>query len=133
MVIEVSSPVDGVLYLRRAFLPLWRVAIDGEGRLDGRRPSRLTSASRCRPAGTRCGFWTDRRPLAAGLGLALRSVLLGVGWLLAGRLGRRGRRGRRGLRRRRSRRRPATRQVVGRVSPFATLKRAQATRAFDRP
>ncbi len=80
VVIEVSSSVDGLLYLRRAFLPLWRVEIDGA-------PAATVVAQVAHlgvavPAGRhQVRFWIDRRPLAAGLGLALLG-LLGVGWLL---------------------------------------------------
>ena len=80
VVIEVSSSVDGLLYLRRAFLPLWRVAIDGESAATV--VAQVAHLGVAVPAGRhQVRFWIDRRPLAAGLGLALLG-LLGVGWLL---------------------------------------------------
>ncbi len=81
VVIEVSSSVDGILYLRRAFLPLWRVAIDGASASTV--VAQVAHLGVAVPAGRhQVRFWIDRRPLAAGLGLALLG-LLGLGWLLA--------------------------------------------------
>jgi hypothetical protein len=75
VVVEVDAPADGVLSLRRAFLPLWRVEIDGM-------PARTLVVQVAHlgvavPAGRhRVRFWIDRRPLAASLAAAALGALL---------------------------------------------------------
>ena len=74
--VEIEAPADGVLFLRRAWLPLWRAAIDGEPA-----PTVIAQVARLGvavPAGShRVRFWIDRRPLLVGLGLsALGCALL---------------------------------------------------------
>ena len=75
VIVDCASTVPGVLFLRRAYLSLWRVSIDGE-------PATTLIAQVARlgvavPAGRhRVRFWIDRRPLAAGLALMLCGVVL---------------------------------------------------------
>lgn len=80
VVVEVEAPVAGVLFLRRAWLPLWRAAIDGEPA-----PTLIAQVARLGvavPVGRhRVRFWIDRRPLAAGLGLSALG-LVGILFLL---------------------------------------------------
>jgi len=65
----------GILFLRRAYLSLWRVEIDGQ-------PASTLIAQATRlgvavPAGRhQVRFWIDRRPLLGGLALALAGVVL---------------------------------------------------------
>lgn len=76
VVVDSDAGAPGVLFLRRAYLALWRVSIDGR-----EAPTVIAQAARlgvALPAGQhRVRFWIDRRPLAAGLFLAL----VGVGLL----------------------------------------------------
>jgi len=73
--VEVEARADGVLYLRRAYLPLWRVEID-------RRPAntlivQVAHLGVAVPQGRhRVRFWIDRRPLAAGFALSAAGVVL---------------------------------------------------------
>ena len=75
VVVEVEAPAAGVLFVRRAWLPLWRVAIDGAPA-----PTLIAQVARlgvALPAGRhRVRFWIDRRPLAAGFGLAALGLVL---------------------------------------------------------
>jgi hypothetical protein len=88
---EVASPAGGLLLWRRAWLPLYRAAVDG-------RPAPLLVANfqllgLAVPAGEhRVEIRTDRRPLAAGLGLGGLG-LVGLGVLLLPPPGRRRRLG----------------------------------------
>ena len=76
VVVDSDAGAPGVLFLRRAYLALWRGSIDGR-----EAPTVIAQAARlgvALPAGQhRVRFWIDRRPLAAGLFLAL----VGVGLL----------------------------------------------------
>ena len=87
VVVEVVAPADGVLFLRRAFLPLWRVEVDG--RAARTLVAQVAHLGVAVPAGRhRVRFWIDRRPLAAGFSL----TALGLG-VLAFALARTGRTG----------------------------------------
>ncbi|MEO7793375.1 MAG: hypothetical protein ABIV06_01265, partial [Thermoanaerobaculia bacterium] len=75
VIVECDTAAPGVLFLRRAYLTLWRVSIDGEPAA-----TLITQVARLGvavPAGPhRVRFWIDRRPLAAGLVLALLGAVL---------------------------------------------------------
>ncbi len=70
VIVDCDSAVSGVLFLRRAYLSLWRVSIDGKPA-----PTLVVQLARLGvavPAGRhRVRFWIDRRPLAASFGVAL--------------------------------------------------------------
>ncbi len=70
VIVDSDSDAPGVVFLRRAYLDLWRVAIDGS-----EVPTVIAQAARLGvavPAGRhRVRFWIDRRPTAAGGVLAL--------------------------------------------------------------
>jgi hypothetical protein len=67
--LELDAPEGGVVVLRRAYLPIWKVEVDGA-------PARTTTAQMTRlaaeiPAGARrVRFFVDRGPLHRGLILA---------------------------------------------------------------
>lgn len=75
VVVDCDSPAAGVVYLRRAYLSLWRASIDGQPA-----PTVIAQVARLGvavPAGRhRVRFWIDRRPLAGGLALALAGLAL---------------------------------------------------------
>ncbi|MEO8275547.1 MAG: hypothetical protein ABI639_04965 [Thermoanaerobaculia bacterium] len=80
VVVETDSPVAGVLSLRRAFLPLWRVRIDG--REASTLIAQIAHLGVAVPAGRhRVDFSIDRRPLWAS------SALAGLGALVLAMLG----------------------------------------------
>ena len=69
VVVDCDSSVSGVLFLRRAYLSLWRVSIDGE--LAPTLIAQLARLGVAVPAGRhRVRFWIDRRPLAASVAVA---------------------------------------------------------------
>lgn len=76
--VAVSAPNDGLLVVRRAYLPLYRATVDGEPA----KPilANLTRLALAVPAGEhRVVFWVDRRPFYAALGVAALAL---VGLLL---------------------------------------------------
>ncbi len=78
VIVDVEAGAAGVLFLRRAYLALWQVEIDG--RAASTLVAQVARLGVAVPAGHhRVRFWIDRRPLAAGLALALLGlVLLGL-------------------------------------------------------
>lgn len=70
VIVDSESGAAGILFLRRAFLGIWKVEIDGR-----EAPTVIAQAARLGvavPAGRhRVRFWIDRRPLVAGALLAL--------------------------------------------------------------
>ncbi len=75
VVVDAETPVDAILSLRRAYLPLWRVEVDG-------RAARtvITQVAHLGveipPGRHSVRFWIDRRPLAAGFALAALGLVL---------------------------------------------------------
>ena len=78
VIVDVEAGAAGVLFLRRAYLGLWQVEVDG--RAASTLVAQVARLGVAVPAGHhRVRFWIDRRPLAAGLALAfLGLVLLGL-------------------------------------------------------
>lgn len=75
VVVDCDSGAAGVLFLRRAYLSLWRVSIDGQAA--STLIAQVARLGVAVPAGRhRVRFWIDRRPLAGGLVLAVGGVVL---------------------------------------------------------
>ncbi len=71
--VDVEARAGGVLYLRRAYLPLWRVEIDEHP--DRTLVAQVAHLGVAVPAGRhRVRFWIDRRPLVAGFALSACGV-----------------------------------------------------------
>ena len=75
VVVDCDSGAAGVLFLRRAYLSLWRVSIDGQAA--STLIAQVARLGVAVPAGRhRVRFWIDRRPLAGGLALAVGGIVL---------------------------------------------------------
>jgi hypothetical protein len=78
VVVDAEAPVEAVLSLRRAYLPIWQVEVDG--RAARTVITQMAHLGVALPPGRHAvRFWIDRRPLAAGYALAaLGAVVLGL-------------------------------------------------------
>ncbi len=75
VIVDCDADAPGVLFLRRAYLSLWRVSIDG--RAASTLIAQVARLGVAIPSGKhRVRFWIDRRPLAAGFAVAAGGLVL---------------------------------------------------------